>query len=157
MWDEVARHLAGFDTAVLNASDAEGYPYSVRCRPVPDPAARLLRLDLGASGDALRPGPASLLCHGHDEALWNQKAFLLRGRLDPDGGTRWNFAPESFIPGIGVGGARGMARFLIGARRSAAAYLKRRGLARPRVPWDEFGRVKEREGGGNETGGRRVG
>lgn len=152
MWDELSRHLVGFDTAVLNGPDSEGYPYSVRCRPTADPSSRVLRLDLGAAGTALRPGPASLLYHEHDEELWNQKAFLVRGRLDrgvagdPGG---WAFVPERFVPGIGIGGTRGMARFLIGARRSAAAYLRKRGLARPRVPWDEIDAIKGQE----ETGG----
>ena len=134
MWDELYRHLMGFDTAVLNGPDAEGYPYSIRCRPIPDPSAGLLKLDLGPAGAGIRPGPASLLCHEHDEGLWNQRAFLVRGRLERGGAgdpVGWAFVPERFVPGVGIGGARGMARFLLGARRSAAAYLRKRGLNRP--------------------------
>lgn len=145
MWDELYRHLMGFDTAVLNGSDAEGYPYSIRCRPIPDPSAGLLKLDLGLAGADIRPGPASLLCHEHDEELWNQKAFLVRGRLDLGAEGGLAFVPERFVPGVGIGGARGMIRFLFGARRSAAAYLKKRGLARPRVRWDELEAIKDRE------------
>ena len=140
---EVFRRLAEFDDAVLTGSDAEGYPYSVRCLPTPDRSAGLLELDLGPAGAALAPGPASLLCHEHDEGLWNQKAFVVRGRLDRDAEGGWAFVPERFVPGVGIGGMRGMARFLIGARRSAGAYLRKRGLARPRVPWEELGAIKE--------------
>ena len=155
MWDETSRHLAGFGSAVLNGTDAEGYPYSVRCRPTPTPSSRVLRLDLGPAGADLGPGPASLLCHEHDEGLWNQKAFVVRGRLDRDAEGGWAFVPERFVPGVGVGGARGMARFLIGARRSAGAYLRRRGLARPRVPWEELGATKERADADRAAEGRR--
>lgn len=152
MWGEISRHLKGFETAVLNGCDAEGYPYSIRCRPTTDPSAEILRLDL-PEGSALRPGPASLLCHEHDEKLWNQKAFLVRGRLSRDEESGWSFVPERFIPGVGIGDARGMARFLIGARRSAGAYLRERGLARPRVPWDELAAIKNREHARGPRGG----
>lgn len=156
MRGEVPRRLAEFDDAVLTGSDAEGYPYSVRCRPTLDrPAAGPLELDLGPAGAALAPGPASLLCHEHDEELWNQKAFLVRGRLDRGDGGRWAFVPERFVPGVGIGGARGMARFLIGARRSAGAYLRERGLTRPRVPWHEIDAIKERADAGRAAAGGR--
>jgi len=35
MWDEIEKYLPVFESAVLNVADAEGYPYSVRCRPRP--------------------------------------------------------------------------------------------------------------------------
>lgn len=57
---------------MLNATDPDGRPYSVRCRPRPDSSAGVLRLDLARGGE-IQPGPASLLCHTHDEELWNQK------------------------------------------------------------------------------------
>src|SRR5215218_2999835 len=60
VWDEIVRHLPSFESAVLTGLDAEGYPYSVRCRPRIDPTARTLKVQLPA---AIRPGPASLLCH----------------------------------------------------------------------------------------------
>jgi hypothetical protein len=66
MWDEIVKHLPGFESAVLTGLDTEGYPYSVRCRPYTDPVGRVLRMRLPAGG-TMRPGPASLLCHRHDE------------------------------------------------------------------------------------------
>jgi hypothetical protein len=140
MWAEIEKHLPKFETAVLNATDAEGYPYSVRCHPEQD-QAKVLRLDLADGGD-LRPGPASLLCHSHDEKLWNQKIFLLRGRLE-ETQEGYVFRPEKFIPSIGIGGPAGMLRTIIGARKSAAAYLEKRGLERPSIPWTEVETVKE--------------
>ena len=142
MWAELEKYLPMFETAVLNVTDAEGYPYSVRCRPAPDRSAGVLRLG-PSRGAALRAGPASLLCHSHDEHTWNQKIFVLRGRLEEDG-TGWAFRPEKFVPSIGIGSALGVVRAVVGMRRAAAAYLQKRGLPRPRVPWREIEAVKER-------------
>jgi hypothetical protein len=140
VWAEMGKNLAPFETGVLNFKDAEGYPYSVRCTPRLDPEAGVIRL--GAVGEeAFPPGPATLLCHGHDEELWNLEVFLLRGAVEEAGGERV-FRPERQISGTGLGGA---ARMLIGARRSARAYLKKRGLPRPRIPWDEIEAIKERQ------------
>lgn len=141
MWAEIERHLPQFESAVLNARDGGGYPFSVRCHPEQDRPAGLLRLDL-AEGTNARPGPASLLCHSHDEMLWNQKIFLLRGRLEETEAGHV-FRPEKFVPGIGIGGPVSMVRTVIGARRAAAAYLKKRGLERPLIPWAEVEAVKE--------------
>ena len=141
MWAEIEKYLPMFESTVLNVRDSEGYPYSVRCRAEQDRSAGVLRLDL-AAGEAIRPGLASLLSHSHDEEVWNQKIFILRGRLQGEEGG-WVFMPEKFIPSLGTVGTRGMARFFFGVRKSAAAYLKKRNLPRPRIPWGEIGAVKE--------------
>jgi hypothetical protein len=142
MWDELERYLPAFPSAVLTTLDAEGRPYSVRCRPGIKRSERLLRLDLAAESALLRPGPASLLCHDHDEELWNLKSFLVRGKFERAEGE-WTFVPERFVPGAGIGGALSMVRAIVDMRRSAAAYLKKRGLARPHIPWGEIAAVKE--------------
>jgi hypothetical protein len=142
MWDDIMKHLPDFDSAVLTGVDAEGFPFSVRCWPYPDAAAEdVLRVQLPAD-TPIQPGPASLLCHKHDENLWNLKSFLVRGALSTDE-RGWCFEPLRFIPGAGIGGLPAMARFFIGSRRNARRYLKKRGLARPRIPWDEINAVKE--------------
>ena len=137
MWSEIEKNLAPFETGVLNATDLEGYPYSVRCRPRQDPSAGVLRLDLAV--EDIQPGPASLLFHSHDEKLWNQKVFLLLGRLEGVGNSRL-FRPERPVGGMGLANA---ARMLIGIRRSTTAYLKKRGLPRPTIPWGEIEEVKK--------------
>jgi hypothetical protein len=140
MWAEIEKYLPQFETAVLNVRDGEGYPYSVRCQPERDRLAGILRLGL-AEGTIVGTGPASLLCHSHDEGVWNQKIFLLRGRLE-EAEQGYVFRPEKFIPSIGTGGIRGTVRMVTGARKAAAAYLKKRGLERPRIPWAEVEAVK---------------
>ena len=143
MWSEITGHLYGFESAVLSGLDEAGYPFSVRCRPYPDPSgAEVLRVRLPAD-TVLRPGPASLLCDRHDENLWNLKGFLVRGVLNKDDGG-WSFQPVRFIPGMGIGGLPGMIRFFTRSRRNARRYLEKRGLARPRIPWNEINAAKKR-------------
>jgi hypothetical protein len=138
VWDEIVRHLPSFESAVLTGLDAEGYPYSVRCRPRIDPTTRTLKVQLPA---AIRPGPASLLCHRHDENMWNLKSFLVRGTLTREG-PGWSFRPRRFVPGAGIGGRMGLVRFVIGSRRNARRYLEKRGQPRPRIPWGEVNAIK---------------
>ena len=142
MWAEITKHLYEFESAVLSGLDEAGYPFSVRCRPYPDASDdEVLRVWLPPD-TFLRPGPASLLCHRHDENLWKLKSFLVRGALSRDE-KGWTFEPLRFIPGAGIGGLPATIRFFTGSRRNAARYLKKRGLARPRIPWDEINAVKK--------------
>jgi hypothetical protein len=137
MWTEITGHLYLFESAVLSGLDEEGYPFSVRCRPYPDTSgAEALKIWL-PPGTPVRPGPASLLCHSHDENLWNLESFLVRGVLVKEAGG-WSFEPGQFIAGMGIGGLTGMIRLFARSRRNAGRYLEKRGLARPRIPWDEI-------------------
>jgi hypothetical protein len=141
MWTEIEKYVPFFESAVLNASDGDGYPYSVRCRPEQDRPAGIFRIDL-AGVTNIQAGPASLLYHSHDEELWNQKIFLLRGRLEKmDHGHV--FRPEKFVPSIGTGGPLGTVNMVLGMRKTTAKYLKNRNLKRPRIPWAEVAALKE--------------
>ncbi len=143
MWAEITKHLYQFESAVLSGLNEAGYPFSVRCRPYPDASGdEVLRVWLPPN-TFLRPGPASLLCHRHDENLWNLKSFLVRGVLEKDAGG-WSFQPNQFIPGPGIGGLPAMIRFFTRSRRNARRYLEKRGLARPRIPWDEINAAKKK-------------
>jgi hypothetical protein len=88
-------------------------------------------------GETLRPGPASLLCHSHDEQLWNLRSFAAVGDLRPDG-DRWIFTPTRFVPGGAPAGPLGMIRVVRQLRAAAAKYLRARGLGRPTIPWAEY-------------------
>jgi hypothetical protein len=143
MWAEVRRHLRGFSSPVLTGVDADGYPLSIRCAAEIDETQQALRVSLPA-WTQIRPGPASLLCHGHDYLLWNLRSFMVRGTLEPTGGDIWLFRPSRFLPGVGIGGLAGMVRFALGKRRAARRYLVRRGLARPRIDWAQLKAVQAR-------------
>lgn len=135
MWLEIVKQLAAFPSAVLTGMDTAGYPFSIRCQPQPDPVTQVLRVSM-PTGTNLEPGPAGLLCHKHDERLWNLKSFVVCGRLEQDD-QGWFFRPQHLIPGMGMGGLMSGVRFVLNGRRNTRRYLEKRGLPRPQVPWDE--------------------
>jgi len=143
MWAEVRRHLRGFSSPVLTGLDADGYPFSLRCSPEPDEAHQIFRVSLPGWA-AIREGPASLLCHGHNLLLWDLRSFMVRGTLEPAGGETWLFRPTRFVPGVGIGGFPGMIRFALAKRRAAKRYLERRGLGRPRIDWAQLKALQAR-------------
>jgi hypothetical protein len=98
MWDEIVRRLPGFPSAVITGIDMKGYPFSARCHPIPSAADQVLRVQIPPDA-LLQTGPASLLCHKHDQLLWWQESFLVRGALLRDD-QGWIFQPQQLIPGI---------------------------------------------------------
>ena len=133
MWDEIVTHLQDFPGAVVTGVDREGYPFSARCIPEPDGRTRTLRVQLPESA-GVQAGPASLLCHQHDEQLWNLKSFVVRGTLERDV-SGWVLRPSKFVPGAGIGSFLALVRFIFEGRRTARRYLEKRGWPRPRIPW----------------------
>ena len=119
---------------MLTGVDGDGYPFSIRCAAELDESKQVLRVSL-PEWSRIRPGPANLLCHGHNHQLWDLRSFMVRGTLEPAGGETWLFRPARFVPGVGVGGPAGMVRFALAKRQAARRYLERRGLARPRIDW----------------------
>jgi hypothetical protein len=141
VWPEIRRYLRRFRSAVLSGGDSTGYPVSIRCKPEPDEQLNLLRIAIPNILD-LQPGAASILCHSHNLFLWNLHSFLVRGLLEVRDGS-YMFRPIKCVQGIGVGGLPGMLRFARSKRRAASGYLEVRCLARPRIPWDELGRIPQ--------------
>lgn len=136
MWPELARYLPEFSSAVLSGLNATGYPFSQRCRPQLDPAMQVLWLDLPPD-TPVQQGRACLLCHRHDERLWNLKSFVVQGVLERDD-EGWRLRPERFIPGVAIGGVMSYVRFIRDGRRTAARYWQKRGWPKPIVPWHEL-------------------
>jgi hypothetical protein len=96
------------------------------------------RLPDGA--EPLSAGAASLLCHSHDDDLWNLRSMVTVGRLVPrDGGL--TFVPSRFVPGAGTEPLT-LLRMIRQNRRTARTYLERRQQPRPRIPWHEYAAVK---------------
>lgn len=143
MWAELRRNLRGFSSPVLTGVDSDGYPISIRCALEPDQTEQVLRLSLPA-WTRIRPGPASLLCHGHNDLLWDLRSFMVRGTLEPAGGETWVFRSTRIVPGIAIGGIPGMVRFALAKRRVARRYLERRGLSRPRIDWAQLKALQAR-------------
>jgi hypothetical protein len=136
MWADIVKNVVKYPSAVVTSIDSTGYPFSFRCTPELEHAVKVLRIPI-PEGTDVQSGPASLLCHRHDEWLWNMKSFSVRGVLE-HGTQGWNLRPLRFIHGDASQDLRGMLRFVRLGRRNAKRYLKRRGLPRPKVPWDEI-------------------
>ncbi|ALG14891.1 hypothetical protein AOZ06_18995 [Kibdelosporangium phytohabitans] len=114
-----------FETAVLGARDAAGKPVLVRVRP--EPTGTTYRVSVPADVP-IESGPASLLVHSHDELLDNLRLALVRGQLTGD-----SFVPSQVVNPIGSNWG-----VLRQGRRNTRDYLRRRGLARPKVNWAAF-------------------
>ena len=141
MWPELVKELADFSSAVVTGIDGSGYPISIRCKPEPDADAQVLRVQIPEYAQ-IQPGPASLLCHKHDERLWNLKSFTVCGSLEQNA-RGWSFRPQKFIPGAGIGGMWAMVKFVQSGRRSTQQYLDKRHLVRPKIEWDTLHAIWE--------------
>jgi len=126
--------MSQYGSAVLTAFDEQGSPTLLRVRPTADHRNRLFTIDTDAS---LRSGKAGLLCHSHDEQLWNLRSFAVGGELRQDG-DRWVLEPDRFIPGADAIGPVKMVKTIRELRGTARRYLERRGLPRPEIPWAEI-------------------
>ena len=139
MWSEAAKWLNKFDEAVLTVTDAGGYPASVRVDPSGyDPATGELAVTLPEASRAVE-GPANLMCHSHDEKLWNLQLLAIKGKLEDKGGS-WVFCSERFDPPSKLA----LVDFIRNCRRSAQKYLDKRGLNRPAVNWAAIKEIQRR-------------
>src|SRR5260370_24374857 len=97
MWAEVQRQLRAFSSPILTGVDGHGYPISIRCAPKLGEAQQVLRVSLpGWTG--IRPRPASLLCHRHNQLLWDLHSFMVRRTLTPTSGQDLLLRPMDFRP-----------------------------------------------------------
>lgn len=132
--------LAPYRSAVLATVGSDGFPSLRRVRLIADPSRGAFLVD--ADGDAgreaaPRPGPASILCHRHDDTLQNQYSFVTLGRVESRSGA-WAFIPTRFIQGSGGDNPLGAIRKVIAVRRATKRYLSARSLPRPRIPWEDL-------------------
>lgn len=139
MWNKIVENLHNYPTSVLTGIDPDGYPFSIRCKPQPVPTLQVLRVQI-PDNVPIQPGRASLLCHYHDELLWNIKSFALAGTLEKDV-QGWLLRPQHFIR-VGDSGLDAL-RFLLNLRRASKKYLQKRGLPRPRINWDALDALKK--------------
>ena len=133
MWSEPARELASFEEAVVTALDSSGYPVSVRHKtPHYEPTTGEFTV-VWPLGLSVAEGPAVVLCHSHDENLWNIKQMQIKGRLERRA-DRWVFTSAGFRcpPRSQLAVFWRMSRDM---RRAGRRYLDRRGLEMPTVNW----------------------
>jgi hypothetical protein len=130
---QVAARLPDYRSGVLAAFDDAGRPTLLRVRPTVDGAGSAVVMQVPDDVD-LRPGPASMLCHSHDDQVSAQNSFVVAGTLQRRD-DRWALSTDRFIPGPGTGGPLAVLKAVRQLRSTAARYLQRRGLERPAVEW----------------------
>jgi hypothetical protein len=133
VWSEAANELAKFPEAVLTALGPAGYPVSVRQRaPRYDPSTGEFTVSW-PSNLPVAEGPAVVLCHYHDENLWDIQQMQIKGQLKCRA-DQWVFTSTDFRrpPRSQLGVFWRLARDM---RRAGRRYLDRRGLKMPTVNW----------------------
>lgn len=139
MWTELVVQLPHYPSAVITMVDQAGYPLSIRCHPQIDDTAQVLRIALDPGIDETWAGPASILCHAHDERLWRMTNMLVRGTLEraPNADDTWLFRPLRVIRGQSRSPIY-FVRTLVASRRAAQRYLALHGVSRPPIPWQRI-------------------
>lgn len=138
MWAEAAKWLKKYSEGVMTGVDAEGYPVSARQTALVFDAESGTMPVVGLANLGAVEGPANLLCHFHDDKLWNMHAIQIRGRLERRG-TDLVFVATAFTP-------PSMIKMIRGMHASAKAYVVKRGLPTPVVNFDAVKALWERAG-----------
>lgn len=133
----IVRRIGEFPSGVLASLGDGGQPSLARVVPEADDGGLLL------TGTDARPGQASLLFHRHDELLANQRSFVVVGELS-ESARGLVLRPERVADGVQPGGIFSQISTTRGLRRRAQAYLDKRGLDRPRIPWHELEEIHAR-------------
>jgi hypothetical protein len=142
VWSEAAKELAKFPEAVLTALDPAGYPVSVRqVAPRYDPATGEFTVRW-PSDLPVAEGPATVLCHHHDENLWNIRQMRINGWLERRA-DEWVFSSTEFRrpPRSQLTVFWRMGRDM---RRAGRRYLVRRGLEMPTVNFKALQALRRR-------------
>jgi len=141
-WAEAAKCLAKYPDVVVTACDVDGYPISVRqATSAYDAVTGEMPVPLA---EALRPapGPAGLLCHSHNEKLWNQTTLTVKGRLERRE-DNWVFVGTAFTPPSLLA----IPQMIKRARASTNRYIANRKLEAPQINWaaiaEAWRRVKQ--------------
>lgn len=133
MWAKAAKAVAGFPEGVITTFDGQGMPISVRQLALPyDASSGRMSITIPDALHAV-PGAACLLCHFHDDAMWNMRAIQLKGRVEREDNS-WLFITTAFTP-------PSMIAMIRGIHRSANQYLAKRNLPRPVVAFDAIDRL----------------
>jgi hypothetical protein len=136
LWAEAAKWIAKFPEGIVTGLDKSGQPASVRQLVLPfDATSGAMKVSAPAAL-GLVPGPANLLCHYHDEKLWNIRSIQVKGRLEERDGAVY-FVATGFKP-------PSMWQLMKNASRSTRRYLEKRKLQPPAVNFAAIAELRER-------------
>jgi hypothetical protein len=138
-----AATVSGYRSVVLAAVDADGAPVLVRTSVAAE--ADGYRVEVPADLP-VTDGPAALLVHRHDDELWNLHNANVRGDLVSDE-KGWLLRPSTLVePGQRDGGSiLDPFRIARSCQANTRRYLRRRGLARPAIPWAAYRAIAGRK------------
>ncbi|MEO8607212.1 MAG: hypothetical protein ABI690_04990 [Chloroflexota bacterium] len=134
LYDAAAAILEAYPSAVISLVGTDGYPLSLRCNPVVDKTQGVLKIQL-PDNLPLAAGDASLLCHSHNEELFDLRSVTIEGRLEKMGDI-WQFRATKLTQ------VMGRSKFLefiqdviLKPRRNTKRYLEKAHLPRPSIDW----------------------
>ena len=137
LYDEIESILKEYQSAVISLVTEDGYPISLRCQPIVHKTEEFLEIQL-PTNLAICEGLASLLCHSHNEELFDLKSVSMEGNLEKAGAV-WRFRLTKMTQ---VMGRNKFLEFIqdviIKPRRNAKKYLEKAKLARPQIPWAQL-------------------
>jgi hypothetical protein len=100
-WDRRVEELGRrYPTAALSLVAPDGFPFSVRVPVRVERRKRLIRIDADPLGAPLRPGPACVAAHDHEESLRWQRNFQVRGDLVEHADGGWALVPHRVVHGF---------------------------------------------------------
>jgi hypothetical protein len=134
LYDDLAAILEEYPSAVISLVGDDGYPLSLRCNLILNHADAIFNIQLPANLP-LADGEASLLCHSHNEQLFDLRSVTIEGRLEKTG-DMWQFHATKMTQ------VMGRSKFLefiqdviIKPRRNTKKYLRKANLPRPKISW----------------------
>jgi hypothetical protein len=150
MWNEQLAVLTSeYSTAVLSTVDSDGYPVSVRCLALLDPAHRVFTFSTPPAQAMSWHGKASLLFHQFNERLEGLRQIVVLGELVCEEGLL-TLQVSKFVTANGrqntdrmphASSPIHMLQFFWLGRHKARAYLAKRGTPWPPIPYEEIERL----------------
>jgi hypothetical protein len=74
MWAELVKNLKAYPSAVLTGLDVDGYPFSVRCIPQPDPSKEVLLVQIPPQA-VIQPGRATVSLASSGRSHYHHKSL----------------------------------------------------------------------------------
>ncbi|MEA2467191.1 MAG: hypothetical protein QOJ57_1317, partial [Thermoleophilaceae bacterium] len=117
-WDGRIAELGRlYGTAALAWVAPDGFPFAVRVPVAVERRERVIRIEEEPAGAPLRPGPACVTAHDHDDQLTWTRNFQVRGDLLHQGLREWVVVPNRVVHGFELPPAGALTRAMSNYRK----------------------------------------